>query len=311
MSGNRSWDGPKKPKPKGERNVVMQTQQDLLENLGTRYGLTQEETLDAVLRAANKVASRHKCKISRRTDEIIFVSAASERIPARVYWSELTAEVDAYMRKTAKRRAMQWPAGVHRVRVASVEREFIVVESLDGALYGVIPQRLRSALHVAPGDQILVASEGGRKLNQTSEEILRHVMQREIPEVADGTVEIVRIGRLPGLRSKVAVRSNDSNVNAVGACLGQHASRIAAVRSALGGEGVDVIPYHDKMSRQIAAAFAPVQIADVKMHNGTAHVYVAPSDLTRAIGKHGDNAKLAALLTGQKIDVRATQRAAS
>lgn len=290
---------------------MIDKQVPVLDKLGERYGLNPEETLDALLRAANKIASRHKCRVTRRGQEIVFVTAAGDRTPAKTYWSELVNEVDVFMRKTARKRAMQWPAGVHNVRVANVEREFIVIESLDGALYGVIPQRLRSALHVTPGDQILVLSDGGRKLNQTSEEILRYVMQREIPEVADGTVEIVQIGRLPGLRSKVAVRSNDGSVNAVGACVGQHASRIAAVRNALGGEGVDVIPYHDKVSRQIAAAFAPVQIADVKMHNGTAHVYVAPSDLTRAIGKHGDNAKLAALLTGQKIDVRATHRAAS
>ena len=279
--------------------------------LSSKYGLTPEEMLAAVIEAAGRVARRHKCRLTRKGDELMFESMTGTRVPAQNYWSELTNEVDNILRKTAKKRAQKWPKGVQLVRVKQVEKEFLEVESIDGTLYGIIPERLRNGAHVTSGDRVLVSSNGTRHLDQTGEDIVRHVVAREVPEVAAGIVEIAKVGRIAGVRSKITVRSTDPKVDPVSACIGQKAFRISAMRAALNGEKIDVIPYIPDMAEQIAAAFAPVPVEDVTIKDGSAHVYVLASNMTRAIGQHGDNPRLVALLTGLHVDIRSAQRVAS
>lgn len=284
---------------------------DLLKNLATNYNLGPEEVLDLVLRGARKFAAKNHFRLERRGEfQLEFFDRTGARVDLGKVMPALINTVHELLRQTARERASRWPIGVQQVRVLREEREFLAVESLDGKLYGVVPARLRNAQHPASGQVILVMASGSRILSQTDTRIITYVFEREIPEVADGTVEIVKVARLPGLRSKVAVRSLDPNLNAVGACVGQRAARISAIRHALDGETVDVIPYEDDAHKFVGAAFAPVRIEMVCLSRGTAQVYVNHDDMTRAIGRQGDNAKLISMLTGLKIDVRGKERAA-
>ena len=284
---------------------------DLLKNLATNYNLGPEEVLDLVLRGARKLAAKNHFRLERRGEfQLEFFDRTGARVDLGKVMPALINTVHELLRQTARERASRWPTGVQQVRVLREEREFLAVESLDGKLYGLIPQRLRNALHPASGQLILAMANGSRILSQTDTQIIRYVFEREVPELADGTVEIVKIARLPGVRAKVAVRSTDPEVNAVGACIGQRAARISSIRRALNGEAVDVIPFEDDEQKFVGAAFAPVKIEEIHLARGTAHVYVSREDTTRAIGRQGDNAKLIAMLTGLKIDIRSGERAA-
>ena len=285
---------------------------DLIQNLTSSYNLGPEEVLDLVLRACRKLAGKNHYSFEHQSGFALeFFDRTGARIDLGTLAPSLVNTVHELLRQTARERSSRWPVGVQQVRVLREEREFLAVESLDGKLYGVVPERLRNAQHPASGQAILVMSNGSHVLSQTDTRIVKHVFAREVPEVAAGVVEIARIARMPGVRSKVAVRSRAPHVNAVGACVGQRAERISAIRHGLDGEAVDVVFFDDDMHNFVGAAFAPVRIEQVSLSQGTAHIYVDPIDVTRVIGRQGDNARLVAMLTGLKIDVRSSERAAS
>ena len=132
------------------------------------------------------------------------------------------------------------------------------------------------------------------------------MFELEVPEVYDGTVEIMAISREAGSRSKVAVRSKNENVDAVGACIGPRRSRISAIVNELKGEKIDIIPYSEDDAEFIAAALSPADVIKVTLaEDGTkaCEVVVPDNQLSLAIGNKGQNAKLAARLTGYKIDI--------
>jgi transcription termination/antitermination protein NusA len=126
-----------------------------------------------------------------------------------------------------------------------------------------------------------------------------------VPEVASGTVLIKSIAREPGFRTKVAVESKEEGVDPIGAMVGQRGTRIMAVINELGGEKIDVIPWDAKPEKFIANALAPAKIVEVKIEEkNTAIVFVPSDQLSLAIGKDGRNVRLAANLTGWKIDIK-------
>ena len=150
------------------------------------------------------------------------------------------------------------------------------------------------------------------KISRTHRELVKRLFEKEIPEIADGTVEVKSISRVAGVRSKIAVTSNDENVDAVGACIGPKKSRIAAIVNELDGEKIDVIPYSDDPAVFIARALAPSEVVKVVIPvEGVREckVVVPDSQLSLAIGNKGQNAKLAAGLTGFKIDILAESSA--
>ncbi|MFT7328296.1 MAG: N utilization substance protein A [Crocinitomicaceae bacterium] len=167
-----------------------------------------------------------------------------------------------------------------------------------------------------PGDRIKVYLEkvepGTRgvriTLSRTSPEIIRELFKTESPEVATGIVEIKAIAREPGARTKMAVHSNDPDVDPIGACVGQRGSRINAVTSDLGEEKIDIIVWSDDPLLYVANALAPAQVIDIEggIDSREAKVVVAEDQLSLAIGKEGQNARLAAKLTGWKIDISGT-----
>ncbi len=145
------------------------------------------------------------------------------------------------------------------------------------------------------------------KISRTHRELVKRLFEKEIPEIADGTVEVKAISRVAGVRSKIAVTSKDENVDAVGACIGPRKSRISSVVNELNGEKIDVIPYSEEPEKFIASALAPSEVIKVIVspEEGVREckVIVPDSQLSLAIGNKGQNAKLAAGLTGYKIDI--------
>jgi len=142
-------------------------------------------------------------------------------------------------------------------------------------------------------------------LSRTSEEILKKVFYLEIPEISNGLVEIKAVAREAGSRAKVAVAATGENVDPIGSCVGQRGARIQTIISELGGEKIDIIEYNEDAAKFIANALAPAKIlsVEIKEKEKKALVKVAEDQLSLAIGKDGQNVRLAARLTGWKIDI--------
>lgn len=142
-------------------------------------------------------------------------------------------------------------------------------------------------------------------LSRRSEEILKKVFYLEIPEIANGLVELKAVAREAGSRSKVAIWTDAENVDPVGSCVGQRGARIQTIISELGGEKVDIIEYSENPAKFISNALAPAKINDIELieKEHKAVVKVSADKLSLAIGKSGQNVRLAAHLTGWKIDI--------
>lgn len=148
-------------------------------------------------------------------------------------------------------------------------------------------------------------------LSRTRSDLVKQLFWSEVPEIADGTVRIVEIAREPGVRTKIAVSSNDHNVDPVGACVGMKGSRVQMIVRELDNEKIDIVPYSPITENFITAALNPAQIVRIVLHNveKRAEVVVERESLAKAIGKRGQNAKLAAKLTGWKIDISEQEEA--
>jgi N utilization substance protein A len=135
---------------------------------------------------------------------------------------------------------------------------------------------------------------------------VRRLMELEIPEIYNGVVEIKAIAREAGSRSKVAVHSRQSGLDPVGACVGQRGMRIQNIVNELGGERIDIIPWNDDQDRFVANALSPARVLNVAIEEATktATVMVPEAQLSLAIGKEGQNARLAAKLTGWRVDIK-------
>lgn len=141
--------------------------------------------------------------------------------------------------------------------------------------------------------------------------LLRKLLELEVPEIADGLVEIKNIAREPGQRSKVAVLSHDERVDAVGACVGPRGTRIQTLMDELRPEKIDIVPYSDDPQKFIINALSPAKVNSIKLNHEerSAYVIVPDSQLSLAIGRGGQNVRLAARLTEWKVDIRSEQQA--
>lgn len=145
------------------------------------------------------------------------------------------------------------------------------------------------------------------KISRTHKGLVKRLFEVEVPEIYDGTVEVKSISREAGSRTKIAVWSNNANVDAVGACIGAKRSRISAIVNELSGEKIDIIPWSEKPEEFIARSLAPADVLKAVITSElekTCTVIVANNQLSLAIGNKGQNAKLAAKLTGYKIDIK-------
>jgi transcription termination/antitermination protein NusA len=150
----------------------------------------------------------------------------------------------------------------------------------------------------AKGPQIVVS--------RTHPGLIKRLFELEVPEIADGVVEIKACAREPGHRTKIAVWSNDSNVDPVGACVGARGARVRMVVNELRGEKIDIVPFSDDSPDFVMKALSPAKVKEVRIdeETGTATVIVPDYQLSLAIGKEGQNARLAARLTGWRVDIK-------
>lgn len=155
----------------------------------------------------------------------------------------------------------------------------------------------------------VAASERGPKvmISRTHPGLVKRLFEIEVPEVYEGTVEIKAVSREAGSRTKIAVWSRDPDVDAVGACIGNRGSRVAKIVDELGGEKIDVVQYSEDPAQFISAALSPARVVSVEVDPDGAKsckVKVPDEQLSLAIGNKGQNARLAARLTGWKIDIK-------
>jgi N utilization substance protein A len=146
----------------------------------------------------------------------------------------------------------------------------------------------------------------GIVVSRRNPDLIKQLFELEVPEIADGLVEIVGVAREPGYRSKIAVISHADGVDPVGACVGPRGSRVRMVVSELRGEKIDIIPYNDEPARFVAKALSPARVREVLVDDEKqeATVIVPDDQLSLAIGREGQNARLAAKLTGWKVDIK-------
>jgi transcription termination/antitermination protein NusA len=222
-----------------------------------------------------------------------------------------------------------------KIREAERDRKFEEYANREGDLVtGIIQQtderytlldlgRVESLLPKAeqvpferptPGDRVKAYIVEVRKtvkgpqivVSRTHPGLIKRLFELEVPEIADGIVEIKACSREPGHRTKIAVYSNDHNVDPVGACVGARGGRVRMVVNELRGEKIDIVPFNDDLATFVANALSPAKVKDVILSDDLtqADVIVPDNQLSLAIGKEGQNARLAARLTGVRIDIR-------
>ena len=198
--------------------------------------------------------------------------------------------------------------------VQKVDSRVVIMDL--GKIEGMMPKKEQIATeHYSVNDKVkacIISVEKGVKgstqiiLSRASNEFIRKLFEIEIPEIYEGVIEIKSIAREPGARSKVAVFSPNPNIDPVGSCVGQKGIRIQNIINELNGEKIDVIEWNEDPSIFISVALAPAKVlaVDIKEEERFAQVIVPDEQLSLAIGKAGQNAKLAARLTEWKIDIK-------
>ena len=209
-------------------------------------------------------------------------------------------------------------SGIVQADARAKERGIIVVHlgtEADGQDGIILPAEQIPGEKLNHGDRVkcyvVGVNRGPRHLqitlSRTHPELVRRLFELEVPEVADGAVEIVSIAREAGHRSKVAVRPTVKGLNAKGACIGPRGQRVSNIMRELGGEKIDIIDYSEDPAQYVGNALAPSKVVKVDVvdeDEQRARVVVPDYQLSLAIGKEGQNARLAARLTGWKIDIR-------
>jgi transcription termination/antitermination protein NusA len=143
------------------------------------------------------------------------------------------------------------------------------------------------------------------KLSRSCPEILTHLFSIEVPEISEGVIEVKAVARDPGVRAKIAVKSNDTRIDPIGACVGMRGSRVQAVSSELNNERIDIVLWNDTPAHLVINALSPAEISaiDVNEQNLSMDIAVEEDQLSIAIGKNGQNIRLASILTGWKLNI--------
>jgi N utilization substance protein A len=318
---------------------------EAIEVLARERGVSVDTILDAfanALVAAYKrspgAAEEARVTIDPDSGEVIVYAQELDEDGNVVSEWEDTPEGEAFGRIAAQsfKQVMQ-----HKLREARREHVFEMYEGREGDLVTGLVQQVdyRSViLDLGDAEAILPGSEripferlerGNRVkalilevrnevkgaqivVSRSHPDLVRRLLELEVPELTDGTVEIVNIAREPGHRTKIAVISHDPNVDPKGACVGARGSRVRQVVNELRGEKVDVVQWRDDIGQFIAEALGPAKVKEVHIdeETKTADVVVSEHQLSLAIGKEGQNARLAARLSGYKVDIRSDQEGA-
>jgi N utilization substance protein A len=319
--------------------MKLDTMMEAIEVLARERGVSVDTILDAfanALVAAYKrspgAAEEARVTIDPDSGEVIVYAQELDEDGNVISEWEDTPEGEAFGRIAAQsfKQVMQ-----HKLREAKREHVFEMYEGREGDLVTGLVQQVdyRSViLDLGDAEAILPGSEripferlerGNRVkalilevrnevkgaqivVSRSHPDLVRRLLELEVPELTDGTVEIVNIAREPGHRTKIAVISHDPNVDPKGACVGARGSRVRQVVNELRGEKVDVVQWRDDIGQFIAEALGPAKVKEVHIdeETKTADVVVSEHQLSLAIGKEGQNARLAARLSGYKVDIR-------
>jgi len=310
---------------------------EALELLEQERGVPVEVILDAL---ANALVSAYKRSPGAAEEARVVIDPNAGEIT--VYAQELDEEGDVVKEwedtpddfgRIAAQTAKQVIA--QRLRDAKREQVFEIYEGREGDLITGIVQQVDHRYAVLdlgdtealmPGSEripyerlergnrvkgLIIEVRGETKgpqivVSRSHPDFIRKLLNLEVPELLDGTVEIRAISREPGHRTKIAVASNDPNVDPKGACVGARGSRVRQVVNELRGEKVDVVQWREDPKQFIAEALGPAKVQEVRIDEGdkSAIVIVSDHQLSLAIGREGQNARLAAKLTGYRIDIR-------
>jgi transcription termination/antitermination protein NusA len=322
--------------------MQLDTMMEAIEVLARERGVAVDAILDAfanALVAAYKrspgAAEEARVTIDPDSGEVtVYAQVLDEDGNVVDEWED-TPEGEAFGRIAAQsfKQVMQ-----HKLREAKRELVFDMYEGREGDLITGLVQQvdyrsvildLGDAEAILPGSEripferlergnrvkaliIEVRNEGkGAQIvvSRSHPDLVRRLLELEVPELTDGTIEIVNIAREPGHRTKIAVISHDPNVDPKGACVGARGSRVRQVVNELRGEKVDVVQWRDDIGQFIAEALGPAKVQEVRINEEekTADVIVSEHQLSLAIGKEGQNARLAARLSGYKVDIHADQ----
>jgi N utilization substance protein A len=310
---------------------------DALDLLEREKGVPAETILDAL---ANALVSAYKrtpgaaeearVTIDPETGEItVYGQDLDEDGNVTKEWEDTPGDFGRIAAQTAKQVIMQ------RLRDAKREQVFDLYEGREGDLVtGIVQQsdHRYAILDLGNAEAIMPSSEripyerlerGNRVkayilevrgegkgpqivVSRSHPEFIRSLFELEVPELVDGDIEIRVIAREPGHRTKIAVVSHDANVDPVGACVGARGSRVRQVVNELRGEKVDIVEWRDDSASFISEALSPARVKEVRLDDEemVATVVVPDHQLSLAIGKEGQNARLAARLSGYKIDIR-------
>ena len=193
------------------------------------------------------------------------------------------------------------------IDLGKVEAVLAVNEQIPGEIYQYHERMKTYIIEVKrtnKGPQIMVS--------RTHPGLLKRLFELEVPEISDGVVEIKSVAREPGMRSKISVYTQDENIDPVGACVGHKGMRVQTIVNELRGEKIDIVKYSEDPAQYVANALSPAKVVstEVNLEEKICRVVVPDYQLSLAIGKEGQNARLAAKLTGWKIDIKSESQAA-
>ncbi|MBI3615298.1 MAG: transcription termination/antitermination protein NusA [Candidatus Omnitrophica bacterium] len=306
----------------------------VLDHLTREKGIDREVILEAVESALVSAARKAmgpkavdvEVKIDRTTGSIKIFSDGKEipdagfgRIAAQtakqvIFHKIREAERNVVFNEFSPRAGTLLTGSMHRF-----ERGAVIVEL--GKTEGIVPKREQSPKEsFRPGDRIRAyclevnkTAKGPQViLSRSHPNLVKELFKLEVPEIAQGIVEVKSISREAGDRTKIAVHSKEEKVDCVGACVGMRGTRVKDIVRELHGEKIDIIRWSPKLEEYVTAALAPAKVAEIKLSpdKKRAEVLVDDDQLSLAIGKRGQNVRLAAKLTGLDIDIRSKAQAA-
>lgn len=310
------------------RNKVNQELVRIVENIARDRNIDKESIFldleEAMVSAARKHFGQPECdvvvNIDRATGEVTAFKEGEQidikqlgRIPAQTAKQVMIQKIRADERESIYAEFSQRKGTITSGSVVRYERGSVVV-SLNQRVEAVLPrsEQIMGQTH-RPGERIRamildvreISSQVKIILSRTHPDFIRRLFELEVPEIAENVIEIRTLAREAGYRTKVAVASLDDKVDPVGACVGVRGSRIKNIVDELGGEKIDIVRWNESSQVLITNALMPARVSEIALcfELGRATVVADEDQLSLAIGKHGQNVRLAARLTGWDIDI--------
>lgn len=285
-----------------QKQVVEKVEDDLLEiSLEDAKAINPNYELEDVIE--NEVTPRNFGRIAAQTAKQVVVQRIREAERMVIFEEFVNRESDIITGKVAR-----ISKGTVFVNIGKVEAILPQGEQMSSDKYNHgdrIKTYITEVKNTTKGPQIAIS--------RTHPGLIKRLFELEVPEIHEGTVEIKSISREPGSRTKIAVETKDENVDAVGACVGAQGNRVQSVVDELRGEKIDIIEYSQDPALFISNALKPAKVIAVKIDESSkaARVIVPDYQLSLAIGKEGQNARLAAKLTSWKIDIKSESQVVS